>query len=275
MPMVYHMTSSPIRGSEMEVGHDVADRQLEEKVAIVTGAAVGIGQAIAESFARDGARVVVVDRDGDAAETVARTIGSERAMAVTADVTSPSDTRRMAEAAEAWFGHIDILVNNAGVRFISPFQEMSIEVWRTTIEVNLTGTFLCAHAVVPAMLRQGRGKIVNMASATGTLALTKRSAYAASKAGVMGLTKALAFELSSQGIWVNAVAPGPTETPMNAPYFEDAAMRAVLKKEIPLGRWGQPGEIASAVTFLASDASDYVCGAILPVDGGWVTGKGY
>jgi NAD(P)-dependent dehydrogenase (short-subunit alcohol dehydrogenase family) len=125
------------------------------------------------------------------------------------------------------------------------------------------------------MLAQGRGKIVNIASTTGELALTKRSAYAASKAGVAGLTRALAYELSSQGVWVNAVAPGPTETPMNAQYFEDVEMRSLLQREIPLGRWGQPHEIAAAVMFLASDESDYVSGALLPVDGGWLSGKGY
>ena len=124
--------------------------------------------------------------------------------------------------------------------------------------MNLTGPFLCTQAVLPSMLAQGRGKVVNVASTTGILALTKRSAYAASKAGLIGLTKALAYELSAQGIWVNAIAPGPTETPMNAPYFEDPDMRATLQKEIPLGRWGQPDEIAAAILFLASDESDYV-----------------
>jgi gluconate 5-dehydrogenase len=246
-----------------------------DKSVVVTGAGVGIGQAIAESFAREGASVAIVDRDRDAARSVAMGIGNDRAIAVEADVTSLDATRRMAGVIRKRFGRIDVLVNNAGVRFIAPFAEMSLETWQTTIDVNLTGTFLCTQAVVPAMLEQGRGKVVNVASTTGTLALTKRSAYAASKAGVVGLTKALAFELSSQGVWVNAVAPGPTETPMNAPYFEDAEMRGILQKEIPLGRWGQPHEISSAVLFLASDDADYVCGAVLAVDGGWLTGKGY
>ena len=245
------------------------------KVAIVTGAAVGIGRAIAEAFAADGARVVIADLDGDAAMEVATAIGLERAMAVHVDVTSQADTLAMAAAVSDRFGRIDVLVNNAGVRFIAPFAEMSLETWQTTIDVNLTGQFLCAQAVLPPMLRQGRGKVVNVASTTGILALTKRSAYAASKAGVIGLTKSLAYELSAQGIWVNAVAPGPTETPMNARYFEDEEMRSLLQREIPLGRWGQPNEIAAAVLFLASDDSDYVSGAVLEVDGGWLSGKGY
>jgi gluconate 5-dehydrogenase len=230
---------------------------------VVTGAGVGIGQAIAESPAEEGAAVAIVDHDGEAAAAVATSIGLERALAVRTDVASRDDTLEMAAIVRERFGRVDILVNNAGVRFISPFPDMSVEIWQTTIDVNLTGTFLCTQAVVPTMLEQGRGKVVNLASTTGVLALTKRSAYAASKAGVIGLTRALAYELTAQGIWVNAVAPGPTETPMNAPYFEDDEMRGILQKEIPLGRWGQPHEVAAAVLFLASDDADYVCGAVL------------
>ncbi len=245
------------------------------KVAIVTGAGAGIGAAVAAAFADEGASVAVVDMDADAARGIADRLGTERALAVQADVTSLDETRAMAESVVERFGRIDVLVNNAGVRFIEPFAEMSVATWQRTIDVNLTGTFLASQAVIGTMLGQGRGKIVNIASTTGVLALTKRSAYAASKAGVIGLSKALAYELSGQGIWVNAVAPGPTETPLNAPYFEDDDMRALLQREIPLGRWGQPDEVAAAVLFLASDDSDYVCGAVLAVDGGWLSGKGY
>ncbi len=249
--------------------------RFDDKVVAVTGVGAGIGAAIAAAFAAEGARVAVVDRDVAAAEATAAELGTDVALAVEADVASEPQTRAMAATIRERFGRIDVLVNNAGVRFIEPFGEMSLATWQTTIGVNLTGTFLCTQAVLPAMLEQGRGKVVNIASTTGVLALTKRSAYAASKAGVIGLTKALAFELSDQGIWVNAVAPGPTETPLNAPYFDDQEMRGILQREIPLGRWGQPSEIASAVLFLASDESDYVCGAVLAVDGGWLSGKGY
>lgn len=253
----------------------MADERFVGKTVVVTGGGAGIGHSIAEAFADAGASVAIVDRDLEAAEQVAAAIGVDRSLAVAADVTDPAATRVMAASVRERFGRIDVLVNNAGVRFIAPFPEVTFESWQTTIDVNLTGTFLCSQAVVPAMLEQGRGKIINIASTTGELALTKRAAYAASKAGVVGLTKAMAYELSSQGVWVNAVAPGPTETPLNAPYFEDEEMVGILRKEIPLGRWGQPDEIASAVLFLASDDSDYVCGAVLAVDGGWLTGKGY
>jgi len=249
--------------------------RFDGKVVAVTGAGIGIGQAMAAAFASEGARVAVIDRDVDAAQACAAAIGSEHALAVGADVTSQSQTRAMAASIIERLGRIDVLVNNAGVRFIEAFGEMSLDTWQATLDVNLTGTFLCTQAVMPAMLEQGRGKVVNVASTTGVLALTRRSAYAASKAGVIGLTKSLAYELSAQGIWVNAVAPGPTETPMNEQYFQDDEMRGILRKEIPLGRWGQPDEIAAAVMFLASDDSDYVCGAVLAVDGGWLTGKGY
>ena len=252
----------------------MADR-FAGKVAVITGAGVGIGRAIAEAFVAEGASVAVVDRDGAAADAVADAIGRERALAVTTDITSQAETRAMAATVADHFGRLDVLVNNAGVRFIAPFAEMSLETWQSTLDVNLTGSFLCIQAVLPTMLGQGRGKVVNVASTTGILALTKRSAYAASKAGIIGLTKSLAYELSAQGIWVNAVAPGPTETPMNARYFDDEEMRGILRKEIPLGRWGQPHEIAAAILFLASDESDYVCGAVLEVDGGWLSGKGY
>ena len=247
------------------------------KVAVVTGGGSGLGTAIARGLAAAGATAVVADRDEDAAATVARGIteAGARASARAIDVTDGPAVRAMMASVVADHGRLDILVNSAGVRYIHPFVEITESDWDRTIGVNLTGTFLCAQAAVPHMLERGRGKIVNLASTSGILALTKRAAYCASKAGVIGLTQAMAFELSSQGIWVNAVAPGPIETPMNGPYFGDPAMTAILRKEIPRGSWGQPSDVVHATMFLASDDSDYICGAILPVDGGWLTGKGY
>ena len=250
----------------------------ENRVVIVTGAGTGLGYSIAAEFARQGARVVAADVDRAAVEKAATSIEGEggKAVAVQADVSRWSDVQHMATEALTNFGRIDVLVNNAGVRFIAPFLDMDIEQqWRRTVDVNLTGPMLCCRAVIPQMLRQGRGKIINIASVTGMLALTKRSAYAAAKAGVIGLTKALAYEFSSQGICVNAIAPGVIETPMNQAYFTDPEMISLLKRELPIGHWGKPQNVADAALFLASDRADFICGAILTVDGGWMSGKGY
>ncbi len=248
-----------------------------DKSVIVTGGAVGIGEAFAKGFAEAGANVVIADIDEAAANAAAERICSagRSAIGVKVDVSSLESCRSMADATAAKFGSVDILINNAGVRYISPFLNHTEEMWRKTIDINLTGVFFASQAAVAHMTKQGRGKIVNVASVTGILALTKRVAYGAAKAGVIGLTRSMAYELSSQGIWVNAIAPGPTETPMNAPYFQDEAMVATFRKEIPLGNWGQPEDHVKAAMFLASDESDYICGAVLAVDGGWITGKGY
>jgi len=251
--------------------------EFEGRVAVVTGAGSGLGAAIAEGFAQAGAAALCVDRDADAATATVeriRAIGGD-ATSLALDVTDGPAVRAAMAGIAAARGRLDILVNCAGVRMISPFLEVTDDEWDRTIDINLNAVFRCSQAAIPHMLVGGGGRIVNIASTTGILALTKRAAYAASKAGVIGLTKAMAFELSSQGILVNAVAPGPIETPMNAPYFSDPAMSAILRREIPRGSWGQPRDVVAAVLFLASDRTDYICGAILEVDGGWLSGKGY
>jgi len=251
--------------------------RLDDKVAILTGGGAGLGRAFAIGLAAEGARMAVTDVDQAAAQAVADEINASggNALGYAMDVTDADTIDSVVGRIDDDFGQIDVLVNNAGVRYISPFVETDISLWRRTIDINLTGPFLCSQAVIPSMLRVGKGKIINIASTSGILAVTKRSAYCASKAGLLGLTKVMAFELSSQNILVNAIAPGPTETPMNGPYFADPEMMDILRRDTPRGMWGQPEDHVGAAVFLASDDSDHVCGATIAVDGGWLAGKGY
>jgi NAD(P)-dependent dehydrogenase (short-subunit alcohol dehydrogenase family) len=245
--------------------------------AIVTGAGAGLGRSIARRFGAEGALVTVADIDPQRAAAVVAeiTAAGGRAIPVGADISKPADVARMTETAVDEFDRLDILVNNAGARVIVPFLEQTLEQWQWMLDVMLTGPMLCSQAAIPHMIEVGRGKIVNVGSVTGIIGLTKRAAYAAAKAGLHGLTRALAYELSSQGIWVNAVAPGLLETPMNTAYFQDEQFMQLVKRELPVGRLGKPDEIASVVLFLASDESDFVSGATWNVDGGWLSGKGY
>ncbi len=247
------------------------------KSAVITGAGAGLGRSIALRFGAEGALVTVADIDPErAAGVVAEiTAAGGRAVPIGADISKPADVARMTETAVDEFERLDILVNNAGVRVIVPFLEQTLEQWQWMLDVMLTGPMLCSQAAIPHMLEVGRGKIVNVGSVTGIIGLTKRAAYAAAKAGLHGLTRALAYELSSQGIWVNAVAPGLLETPMNTAYFQDEQFMQLVKRELPVGRLGKPDEIANVVLFLASDESDFVSGATWNVDGGWLSGKGY
>ncbi len=247
-------------------------RLLEGRVGVITGAASGIGRGLAEAFVAAGARVAIFDRTG--AEEAAGEIGGGT-LGLPGDVT---DEQRVAEAFETVataFGGFDFLVNNAGVRVQVPFTEQTLESWRQTIDVNLTGTFVCSQAAVRLMLPRGGGKIVNLASTAGALALTERAAYNASKGGVMALTRTVAAELASRGIQCNAIAPGIVETPLSARYFTDPRMTEIITSNTPLGRWGQVDEIAGPAIFLCSEASSYVHGATLFVDGGWNAAKGY
>jgi len=245
--------------------------QLEGKVAIVTGGGGGIGKAIVETFAREGARVAIADRDIATARTLAETLGAARgaALAVEVDVADAAAVTRMAAQAFDAFGRIDILVNNAGIRFLNTLLEQSDDEWRRTLDVNLTGPFLCCKAVIPYMLRTGKGKIVNVSSVAGLFGRPLRSAYCASKGGEIAFTRAAALDMKGKNIYINALAPALVDTPLNAAFTADAALAPVWGSETMVGRWGKPPEIAQAALFLASDASDFVNGTVLTVDGGW------
>ena len=247
---------------------------LAERVAIVTGAARGLGQAMAEALAEAGARLVIADVDSAGAESAAAALQSagHDALPLTVDVTQRADVERMVSETLEAYERIDILVNNAGINRGGKFppEDLGLEIWDAVLEANLTGVFLCAQAAGRQILRQGGGKIINMASMSGIIVnrLTDRHPlpYSVSKAGVIMLTKVLAGEWARQRINVNAIAPTYFETEILHP---DPIIQAEMAHYIPMGRLGQPAELAGTVGYLASQASDFVTGHTLLVDGGY------
>lgn len=252
--------------------------QLRDKVAVVTGGDTGIGAAISTAMACEGARVVI-DFHGD--ETVARGVVEHieemggRAVAVGADVANPSQVDDLVFAAVERYGGLDILVNNAGIERRQPFLETPLDVWRTVIDVNLTGTWLCSQAAAKQMVRQSRGgRILNISSVHEDVTMPTNAPYCAAKGGIRMLMRTIAVELAPYGITVNDVCPGAVDTPMDASLKRNpAAMRALLD-EIPLRRMAKPEEIANLCVFLASDAAAYVTGASYVVDGGMSKNSG-
>jgi NAD(P)-dependent dehydrogenase (short-subunit alcohol dehydrogenase family) len=239
--------------------------RLRERVAIITGGTRGIGRAIGETFALEGARVVLADIDASANET-AREIN---ARGFVADVTDEDSARALMETTMQAFGRIDILVNNAGICPLTPFEKISRAEWDRVLAVNLTGAFLCSQAAVSHMQRAQSGRIVNISSVAGKMGgVTVGAHYAASKAGLLGLTKSLARIYAPFGITVNAIAPVTTETEMTRGWSREVMDK--MKQSIPLGRLAQAHDIAAAALFLASDEASFITGAVLDVNGGFL-----
>jgi NAD(P)-dependent dehydrogenase (short-subunit alcohol dehydrogenase family) len=240
------------------------------KAAIVTGGANGIGREIASQLAAAGAAVLVADRDGAEAEAVVAEISATggRAVGREVDVRDQAGCEALVAAAHDAFGRLDVLVTSAGIARSRPFLRTSLELWQEALDVNLTGTFLCCQAAAPAMIAAGGGRIITMASVSGERGGTGRAAYGASKGGVITLTRVMAVELARHNITVNAIAPGPVETPMVAA-MHTAEDRAAWLGSVPVQRYGTPAEVAAAAVFLATDEASYITGHVLNVDGGF------
>jgi len=241
---------------------------LEDKVAIVTGAAQGIGRAIALLLAKEGAHIVVSDINLPKAQETAQEIEAlgRKALPIQVNVVRLEDVEKMVTAVIEHFGRVDILVNNAGITRDRLILRMTEEDWDAVLDVNLKGTFNCTKAVLRHMAKQKSGKIVSIASVVGEMGNAGQGNYAASKAGVIGFTKSMAREFAQRGININAVAPGYIETAMTDAIPE--AAREEWKKWIPMQRFGQPEDVAQAVLFLVSEASSYITGQVLNVNGG-------
>lgn len=248
--------------------------RLRDKVAIVTGSTKGIGRAIAIGFANEGATVIVCGRSEDLAKSLVDELTGKgnKAVAMRLDVTSSDSINNIVDEAVNQFGRIDILVNNAG---ISPIwkraEDTSKEAWDQIINTNLTGTFLCSQAAGREMIKQKSGKIINMTSVGGEVALPRLVAYCASKAGIVLLTKVLAAEWAQHNILVNAIGPAYVETEFTAGLRDNKAIYEEIKGKNPLGRFAQPEEIVGTAVFLASNESNYITGQTIFVDGGWLT----
>jgi 3-oxoacyl-[acyl-carrier protein] reductase len=237
------------------------------RTALVTGAARGIGLAVASALAGHGANVALVDADPAALKRTIR-VASQDALAIAADVSQPDDVHRAVTTTVEHLGGLDILVNNAGICPLTVFAEISPDEWDRVLAVNLRGAFLFCQAALPHLRRSGRqGRIINITSVAGQMGgVTIGAHYAASKAGLIGLSKSLAQLLAADGVTVNCVAPGTTETALTDSWSETA--RDAVREKIPLGRFARPDEIAEAVCFLATDGAAFITGATLDVNGG-------
>jgi len=245
---------------------------LTGRSAIVTGGSKGLGQAMAAGLASAGADLLLTSRHQDEAENAAKQIASEfghRAIGIEADVTSPDDVDAMVERAIAEFGKIDILINNAGINIRGPIDELSFEQFQEVQNINTGGMWLCSKGVIPRMKRAGHGRIVNIASTLGLVGLANRTPYATSKGAVVQMTRALGLELAPFGVTCNAICPGPFLTPMNESIAETEEAKKFIVGAVALDRWGRMEEIQGAAIFLSSDASSYMTGSMLTVDGGW------
>jgi NAD(P)-dependent dehydrogenase (short-subunit alcohol dehydrogenase family) len=246
--------------------------RLEGRSALVTGGGRGLGRVMAEALAEAGASVCITSRLLDAALAAAAEVSSAtggRVVGIEGEVTSAEGVSRLVARAAEQFGPVDILVNNAGINIRGSAGDLSEADWDAVIDTNLKGVFLMSRALGPGMCARGWGRVINLSSMLATIGLPGRAPYASSKAGVVGLTRVLALEWAAAGVTVNAICPGPFSTDMNRQLLSDPDTYAAFVQKLPVGRWGELHEIKGIVVFLASEASSFMTGAALALDGGW------